>query len=152
MKPFKFNLEPVLVLRLREEDAAKKSYGEALGFKARCQEALEQAMQDLEGLQYELVEKRMSLTRRDEQITFIHAIRQQRDFCNTVTQRLVRADQLVRVRMEAWMEARRKTEMLDRLKTKRREMHRLEAQRVEDRAIDEIVSARHGRLTRLETV
>ncbi|MEI6714529.1 MAG: hypothetical protein WCO60_12300 [Verrucomicrobiota bacterium] len=143
MKAFKFSLEPVLVLRLREEDAAKQSYAEALGFRNRCQDALEQAMVDLEGLQFELSSKRQGLSRRDDQILFIHAIRQQRDFCHTVTQRLTRAEQLVQARMETWMDARRKTEMLVRLKRKHQDRHDFEVQRLEERAIDDIVSARH---------
>lgn len=143
MKAFKFSLEPVLVLRHREEDAAKQSYAEAVGFRNRCQEALEQAMVDLEGLQYELSSKRQGISRRDDQILFIHAIRQQRDFCLTVTQRLGRAEQLMQVRMEAWMAARRNSDMLVRLKQKHHQRYNFEVQRLEERAIDDLVSARH---------
>ncbi len=143
MKAFKFSLEPVLILRHREEDAAKHSYAEAVGFRNRCLEALEQAMVDLEGLQRELGATRQGLSRRDDQILFIHAIRQQRDFCLTVTQRLARAEQLIQVRMEAWMVARRKADMLVRLKQKHQQEYNFVVQRLEERAIDDIVSARH---------
>ncbi len=148
MKPFKFNLESVLMLRRREEDAAKESYAEAVGFRNRCEAALEQAMVDLEGLQNELTEKRQGLTHRDDHLLFIQAIRQQKDFCTTVSQRLTRAVQLVQVRHEAWMEARKKTQMLERLKEKQGQRHQYEVQRQEDRAIDDLVSARYGMLAR----
>jgi flagellar FliJ protein len=149
MKAFKFKLESVLTLRRREEDAAKESYAEALAFRQRCEQALEQAMQDLEGLQKELMVKRDSLTRRDDHLLFIHAIRQQKDFCSTVSQRLARAQQLVQVRHEAWMEARKKTQMLEKLKEKHHARFMYENQREEEKAIEEIVLARFGSVGRI---
>jgi flagellar FliJ protein len=144
MKAFKFSLESVLTLRRREEEAARESYSEALAFRSRCELALEQAMQDLEALQSELTEKRSGLTRRDDHLLFIHAIRQQKDYCTTVSQRLARAEQLVQARHGVWMEARRKTQMLERLKEKQQLRHRYEMERAEERLIDDLVAARFG--------
>lgn len=142
MKPFKFSLESVLTVREREEDAARQSYAEALDFQARTQGALDQAMLDLEGLHGELSEKRSGVSRRDDQILFIQAIRQQRFFCDTLTQRLARAAQLVEVRMQLWMEARRKTQMLERLKEKKREQYDAEVRRREEREVEDLITAR----------
>jgi flagellar export protein FliJ len=144
MKSFKFSLESVLTVRSREEDAARQSYAEALAFKSRTQEALNQAMLDLEGLHGELSEKRLGVSRRDDQILFIQAIRQQRFFCDTLTQRLSRADQLVEVRMQLWMEARRKTQILERLKEKKRDLFDAEARRREEREVEDLITARWG--------
>ena len=149
MKPFRFSLEPVLMLRRREQDLAKEAYAEAIGFKNRCQASLEQSMVELEALQGELVTKRSGLTHKDDQILFIHAIRQQRDFCHTIAQRLARAEQLIQVRMEEWLVARRKTEMLERMKEKYFKKYRAEVQRLEEKMIDDIVSARHVVLSRV---
>lgn len=142
MKPFKFSLESVLTVRSREEDTARQAYSEALAFQARTQESLNQALDDLEGLHGELSDKRVGVTRRDDQILFIQAIRQQRFFCDTLTQRLSRAAQLVEVRMQLWLEARRKTQMLERLKEKKRGQHEAEWKRIQEREIEDLITAR----------
>jgi flagellar export protein FliJ len=142
MKPFKFSLESVLTVRSREEDVARQSYAEALAFQARTQESLNQALVDLEQLHGELSEKRTGVSRRDDQILFIQAIRQQRFFCDTLTQRLSRAAQLLEVRMQLWMEARRKTQVLERLKEKKRDRHDAEVQRLAEREVEDLITAR----------
>jgi flagellar FliJ protein len=145
MRPFKFSLESVLTVRSREEDTARQSYAEALAFQARTQDSLNQALVDLEGLQGELSEKRSGVSRRDDQILFIQAIRQQRVFCDTLTQRLSRAAQLLEVRMQLWMEARRKTQILERLKEKKRERHDAEQFRQQEKEIEDLITSRWRR-------
>ncbi len=142
MRPFRFTLESVLTLRSREEETARQSYAEALAFQARTNEALEQAMNDLDALQSELSEKRQATSKRDDQIMFIQAIRQQRSFCDAMTQRLARAVQLVEVRMKLWLDARRKTQVLQKLKEKRGQIHDAEMRRLEEREIEDMISAR----------
>jgi flagellar export protein FliJ len=135
-------LESVLTLRSREEETARQSYAEALAFQARTNEALDQAMNDLDALQSELSEKRQATSKRDDQIMFIQAIRQQRSFCDAMTQRLARAVQLVEVRMKLWLDARRKTQVLQKLKDKRSQIHDAEMRRLEEREIEDMISAR----------
>ena len=135
-------MESVLTLRSREEETARQSYAEALAFQSRTNEALEQAMNDLEALQSELSEKRQATSKRDDQIMFIQAIRQQRSFCDAMTQRLARAVQLVEVRMKLWLDARRKTQVLQKLKDKRSQLHDAEMRRLEEREIEDMISAR----------
>ncbi len=142
MRPFRFTLESVLTLRSREEETARQSYAEALAFQARTNEALDQAMNDLDALQSELSEKRQATSKRDDQIMFIQAIRQQRSFCDAMTQRLARAVQLVEVRMKLWLDARRKTQVLQKLKDKRSQTHDAEMRRLEEREIEDMISAR----------
>jgi flagellar export protein FliJ len=142
MKPFKFSLESVLNLRSREEDAAKDSYAEAVAFYNRTLLALEAGLGDLEVLQDTLSSKRQGTSKKDDQLVYLQAIRQQRSFCDTLTQRLVRADQLQKVRFDLWMEARKKTQMLDKLKARHKERYTLEAARQEEKAVDDLVSAR----------
>lgn len=142
MKAFRFTLEAVLLLRSREEDAAKALYAEAVAFVNRTREALEQAIQDLEGLQAELSVKRQGTSKRDDQILFMQAIRQQRAFSDSLTQRLARAEQLAETRMQAWLAARRQTEILNRLKGRHLERYKAEVLRHEERAMDDLVSAR----------
>ena len=135
-------MESVLTLRSREEETARQSYAEALAFQARTNEALDQAMNDLDALQSELSEKRQATSKRDDQIMFIQAIRQQRSFCDAMTQRLARAVQLVEVRMKLWLDARRKTQVLQKLKDKRSQIHDAEMRRLEEREIEDMISAR----------
>lgn len=142
MRPFRFTLESVLTLRSREEETARHSYAEALAFQSRTNEALDQAMNDLDALQSELSEKRQATSKRDDQIMFIQAIRQQRSFCDAMTQRLARAVQLVEVRMKLWLDARRKTQVLQKLKDKRSQLHDAEMRRLEEREIEDMISAR----------
>lgn len=142
MKPFKFSLESVLMLRTQEEDAAKNSYAEAVAFYNRTVLALEQGLGDLEQLQSTLSEKRQGVSDKEDQLLYLQTIRQQRNYCDTLTQRLVRAEQLKELRFKLWMEARTKTQMLARLKDRHRERHLAEQARQEERAVEDLVSAR----------
>jgi flagellar export protein FliJ len=142
MKPFKFSLESVLMLRTQEEDAAKNSYAEAVAFYNRTLLALEQGLGDLEQLQSTLSEKRQGVSDKEDQLLYLQTIRQQRNYCDTLTQRLARAEQLKELRFKLWMEARTKTQMLVRLKDRHRERHLAEQARQEERAVEDLVSAR----------
>lgn len=148
MKPFVFSLESVLMLRVREEDVAKEAYAEAVSFYNRTMESLELGIGDLEKLQESLSEKRQGSSKKDDQIMFLQAIRQQRSFCDTLTHRLARAQQLQELRFRLWMEARSKTQMLEKLKEKQKQRYDLELRRQEDKAVDDLVSARWGVNTR----
>lgn len=142
MKQFKFSLESVLMLRSQEEDAAKNSYAEAVGFYNRTVLSLEEGLGGLEELQSTLSEKRQGVSDKEDQLLYLQTIRQQRSYCDTLTQRLVRAEQLKEVRFNLWMEARTKTQMLVRLKDKHRERHIAEQARQEEKAVEDLVSAR----------
>jgi flagellar export protein FliJ len=142
MKPFKFSLESVLMLRTQEEDAAKNSYAEAVGFYNRTVLSLEEGLGGLEQLQATLSEKRQGVSDKEDQLLYLQTIRQQRSYCDTLTQRLARADQLKEVRFNLWMEARTKTQMLERLKERHKERHNAEQARQEEKAVEDMVSAR----------
>ena len=142
MKPFIFSLESVLQLRSREEDVAKDSYAEAVGFYNRTLVSLETGIGDLEGLQNTLSEKRQGVSKKDDQLLYLQAIRQQRTFCDTLTQRLARAEQLKELRFRLWMEARTKTQMLERLKARHKVRYDAEVARQEEKALDDLVSSR----------
>jgi flagellar export protein FliJ len=142
MKPFKFSLESVLMLRSQEEDVAKNSYAEAVGFYNRTVLSLEEGLGGLEQLQATLSEKRQGVSDKEDQLLYLQTIRQQRSYCDTLTQRLARADQLKEVRFNLWMEARTKTQMLERLKERHKERHTAEQARQEEKAVEDMVSAR----------
>ena len=144
MKAFKFSLESVLMLRVREEDAAKDSYAEAVAFYNRTMESLNQGLGDLEQLQETLGEKRQGVSKKDDQLLYLQAIRQQRSFCDTLTQRLARAQQLQELRFRLWMEARSKTQMLEKLKERHKQRYDAEVLRAEEKSVDDLVSARWG--------
>ena len=142
MKPFTFSLESVLQLRSREEDVAKDSYADSVAFYNRTLVSLETGIGDLEGLQSTLSEKRQGVSKRDDQLLYLQAIRQQRSFCDTLTQRLARAEQLKELRFRLWMEARTKTQMLERLKERHKARYDAEVARQEEKALDDLVSSR----------
>ena len=144
MKAFKFSLESVLMLRVREEDVAKDSYAEAVAFYNRTMQSLNEGLGDLEQLQETLTDKRRGVSTKDDQLMYLQAIRQQRSFCDTLTQRLARAQQLQELRFRLWMEARSKTQMLEKLKERHKQRYDAEVQRVEEKAVDDLVSARWG--------
>jgi flagellar export protein FliJ len=142
MKPFKFSLESVLRLRSQEEDVAKNSYAEAVAFYNRTMQSLNEGIGDLEQLQSTLSEKRQGVSKKDDQLLFLQAIRQQRGFCDVLTQRLARAEQLQELRFRLWMEARTRTQMLERLKEKHRQRHEAENARREEKSVEDLVTAR----------
>jgi flagellar export protein FliJ len=144
MKAFKFSLESVLMLRIREEDAAKDSYAEAVAFYNRTMQSLNEGLGDLEQLQETLGEKRQGVSKKDDQLLYLQAIRQQRSFCDTLTQRLARAQQLQELRFRLWMEARSKTQMLEKLKERHKQRYDAEVLRAEEKSVDDLVSARWG--------
>lgn len=131
------------MLRIREEDVAKDSYAEAVSFYNRTMDSLNQGLGDLEQLQETLTEKRRGVaTSKDDQLMYLQAIRQQRSFCDTLTQRLARAEQLKDLRFRLWMEARSKTQMLEKLKERHKQRYDAGVQRAEEKAVDDLVSAR----------
>lgn len=132
------------MLRIREEDVAKDSYAEAVAFYNRTMLSLNQGLGDLEQLQETLSEKRQGVSKKDDQLMYLQAIRQQRSFCDTLTQRLARAQQLQDLRFRLWMEARSKTQMLEKLKERHKQRYEAEVQRIEEKAVDDLVSARWG--------
>jgi flagellar export protein FliJ len=142
MKPFKFSLESVLTLRIQEEDVAKNAYAEAVAFYNRTILSLEEGLGGLEQLQETLSEKRQGTSDKEDQLLYLQTIRQQRSYCDTLTQRLARANQLKEVRFQHWMEARTKTQMLEKLKERHRERHNAEQARQEEKAVEDLVSAR----------
>jgi flagellar export protein FliJ len=142
MKRFVFSLETVLVLRRREEEHQRELYGKAVANRDSLKLALSNALGHLEVLQRELHSKRLGSTKKDDNLTFIHSIRQQRDFCEVVTQRVVRADREVEIRLAGWMEARKGVQVLEKLREKHLERHRLSEERLEERALDDLINAR----------
>ena len=147
MRSFKFRLESVLTLRIRDQDFAKSAYAEALAYRNKCQDLLDKSIVELQDLQDGLVSRRCVSSSRDEQLTYIHGIRQQRDFCLTVSQRLARSEQLVRLRLDEWLAARRKTQMLEKIKEKQAKVYSLSVRRAEDRDIDDLVASSRVRLS-----
>jgi len=136
------------MLRIREEDVAKDSYAEAVAFYNRTMSSLNQGLGDLEHLQETLTEKRQGTSKKDDQLLYLQAIRQQRSFCDTLTQRLARAQQLQELRFRLWMEARSKTQMLEKLKERHKQRYNADLQRAEEKAVDDLVSARWGSMRR----
>lgn len=132
------------MLRIREEDAAKDSYAEAVAFYNRTMQSLNEGLGDLEQLQETLGEKRQGVSKKDDQLLYLQAIRQQRSFCDTLTQRLARAQQLQELRFRLWMEARSKTQMLEKLKERHKQRYDAEVLRAEEKSVDDLVSARWG--------
>jgi len=148
MKAFKFSLESVLNLRSQEEDVAKNAYAEAVAFCQRTMLSLEAGLGELEFLQETLSTKRQGSSTKDDQLVYLQAIRQQRSFCDTLTQRLVRADQLKKVRFDLWMEARQKTQMLDNLKSRHKDRYNSEVARLDEKNVDDLVSSRWAMVRR----
>jgi flagellar export protein FliJ len=142
MKRFVFSLETVLLLRRREEEEQRELYAKALANRDSLKLALNNALGHLDVLQQELHSRRLGSTRKDDNLTFIHSIRQQRDFCEVVTQRVVRADREVEIRLAGWMEARKGVQVLEKLKETHFDRHRLEQERLEERALDDLINAR----------
>lgn len=144
MKPFRFSLQPIRIIREQKEQKAQKVFGDALRL---CDEAASQ----LQAASDELVAAWNALCR--EMATGVNAAQHSktRAWCNVLELRQKeRAEALQQARraMEAAMNqmllATRDREAIDNYHDKRRHAHDHEVQREEQKTLDELGLRRTG--------
>jgi flagellar export protein FliJ len=138
MKSFHFSLSALSVLREQQEQAAQKKYAEALQFCEAAAVSVQMASQELMTCWHELTYK---LSSGVSAVEFLRA----RAWCNVLELRLkerTSALEQARLKVDAvWQEmllATRDRESLDRLHHKKRRAYNTEAQRQEQKELDEL--------------
>lgn len=143
MKPFRFRLESVLLLRAREEDRARDACSVAMKNQATAAMELRAGNSDLDGFHAALSEKRSGTTNRTEQILFLSALQNQQANCERLVARCTAADREVAARRRELLAVRSKREALSNLKERQSGAHRIVLEKADEAAIADIISARH---------
>jgi flagellar protein FliJ len=145
MKSFSFSLEAVLVMRLREEQAAAEAWACAVQVRVQAEQALVAAKWRLDQSQSALCEIRGECFRPGDQAMYLNAIASQRSGCDQMAVELVKAAQTAQAQQKALLQARMKREVLTRLKEKKMKEYQSEVQASEEAAIDDLIIAQYGR-------
>ncbi|HEX5265402.1 MAG TPA: flagellar FliJ family protein [Acidimicrobiales bacterium] len=133
MKRYRFRLETVLRVRRLEEDAARAGLLAANQAVAQACAVRDRALAHYRGLPAELGPSSTADLRRNRQRAELAAavLRARQGALDEAAREVVRA-------REQWMEAASRVKVLERLDQRRREEHRLEAERAETRFLDDV--------------
>jgi flagellar export protein FliJ len=143
MSGYRFRLERVRQLRLRDRDLKRQAVAEAVGFEQRTLEqiarldgARDLARQDLR----KTVESgRVDIDAVLQSRVYAHRLEQQKLFFE---QQLEQVRRIIAVRREALLDAERKVKALDKLDERLRERHRAESDRLERLFLDDVAGQR----------
>jgi len=144
MKPFRFKLQVVLELRAREEEEARRAFGQATRNFQVLSEQATQAQQKLETNQVSYAELRLKpftaadIHRAESEMQALssamhHALNHQK----TAEQKLLEA-------RERYLVAKRQHQALLKLRDKALLQHRQEVAREEERILEDVVNAKWG--------
>lgn len=142
MKAFRFRLESVLTLRNWEEERARTAYGTALQQERKF-------VDQLRGVELRIEQDTLLMRRADgatapagdRAARWRHLLTLERER-NDVAQKLVSARRIREQKMKLLIDAHRRVQVLDTLKTRHQHAHVAEVTRREERELDELVSAR----------
>jgi flagellar FliJ protein len=144
-RPFTFKLERVRALRERKEELAKEELAASLAVRLRGEAMLQAAVESVEqarGLQRSAAGAPMSA--QDLQAAQLYLERTERER-ESASLHLDRQDAEVDARRNLLQNAARDREVLERLKTRKRDEHRREADRREGALLDEMAITMHRR-------
>lgn len=144
MKLFRYRLETVLSLRLREEEQAREAYAQALQARARAEATLLQERATLEQYHTALCSARSGVSNRQHQLLFLNALKQQQGLCDRCAAEFAVVEKMAGQQREAMLAARSRREALSRLKEKQQRAWQTEAARVEEVMIGDLITARYG--------
>jgi flagellar FliJ protein len=142
MKGFRFRLEPVLTLRVWEEERARAAYGQSLRQEGRFVDALKAV--DAR------IEESVAEWRRESSVQGPASVRTTRlrhllgldRERNDTAQKLVTARRIREQKMKVLIDAHQRVRVLEKLRDQRQQAHLAETRRREEKELDEIVSAR----------
>lgn len=145
MKPFLFRLDSVLMLRASKAKEAQEQYAQAAAAVLRAERDLSDARAELERLHEVLGSSRGGRFTKNDQIISLNAIGYQQSVCDRKAERLAHAQTEAKARLQDLVTARRAREVLERLRARQQAKHRLEVERQEQIAVDDIVMAQFAR-------
>lgn len=151
MKPFRFRLESLLTLRLREEDKVREALAYAETRRARAEEAQSAGEAALEALDQALMAQRGGRLNCQNHLLMLQAMETQRRECvrlaTVVRQSRTEAD----YKRQDMMKARREREIVEELRDRQKAQNAAEAARAEEREISDMIGARHALRLAAET-
>ncbi|HEY2801365.1 MAG TPA: hypothetical protein VGI85_12275 [Chthoniobacterales bacterium] len=142
---FLFRLESVLILRATREKEAQENYARTAAALARAERDLSDARAELERLHEVLESSRGGRSSKNDQIIALNAIGYQQSVCDRKAERFAHAQTESQARLQDLVTAKRAREILERLRAKQQAKHRLEVERQEQIAVDDIVMAKFAR-------
>jgi flagellar export protein FliJ len=145
MKSFTFSLEAVLLMRVREEQAAAEAWARAVQTRNQAEQALTDAKWKLDHAQSALCQIRRECFRPGDQAMYLNAIADQKSVCDRLAEGLKNAVQAAQACQRALLQARMKQEVLARLKQKKMNEYKSELQAMEEAAIDDLIITQYGR-------
>lgn len=142
MKAYRFRLDSVLTLRTWEEERARTAYGQALQQERKFVDQLRAVEQRIER-DTELMRGAVAGTVQPEERTarWRHLLLLERERSDTA-QKLVSARRIREQKMKLLVDAHRRVQILDKLKSRQKQAHQAEAARQEQRELDELVGSR----------
>ncbi len=142
---FTFRLEPVLRLRLRDEETAKRALGDALGREQLEREALQNLQEELSVEVASQTEARTDVIWAQGQALYLEWARAQNFRIATQRQTCLEAAAAVQTARAALVEARRAVEVLEKLKERRHAQWKLDLSRKEQIFTSEVAAQRWQR-------
>jgi flagellar export protein FliJ len=148
MKPFKFTLQPLLTLRLRQERAAMENYAREVLERARVEERLQAAERALAASQ---LVWRQDLADGCPAVVLVHHQSHCRDLAGKraeIAKQLVAADQRANAALEAMLQARLQREAVDKFRSRQRVEYDRALTRAEQKFLDDLAQSRAGGINR----
>ncbi len=142
MKAYRFRLESVLTLRNWEEERARTAYAQSLQQERKFIDQLRAVEQRIETDTATMRGAAAgTAAAADRAARWRHLLTLERERADT-TQKLVSARRIREQKMKLLIDAHRRVETLDSLKTRQQQAHAAEAARREEQEVDELVNAR----------
>lgn len=142
---FQFRLEPVLRLRLRDEENAKRELGVAVAREQKERDALQALQDELSVEVSSQTQARSDVIWAQGQALYLEWALAQNGRIAAQRQICVEASQAVQVARAAVVEARRAVQVLEKLKERRHEQWKLELSRKEQIFTSEVAAQRWQR-------
>lgn len=144
MKPFNFRLDAVLMLRESERQGAFEAYGIAIRKRQKLEDACRATSQSLHDLRKRIAELRASVFPASLQPAFMSELQDGEETLQNQLKQLARAEQIEQEKLNTFLEAKSRVDILEKLKHKRQDAHRQAAFREEEKELDDLVSLRYS--------
>lgn len=146
MKRFRFPLTPVKVVRAQAKQRAQEQFAAAVRAYVGAEETLASTRTRVGQLEQEMRSGRGAGIRAADAAFVFAAYRREAAAEVESEQKMITARAEMEQRRAAYLEAHRKLEIVQRLESKARSVHRIETQREEQVEFDELAGRRHAAL------
>jgi len=142
MKRFVFRLDSLRRLREMEQEKAYGAYGEAVRKRHRLEEACQKQSDHLCRVREHISELRESVFPAALQPHYFGSLQNGEEHLRGLLKQLSRAEKREQERLEEYLEAKARVDILARLRDKRYETHMREEARIEEKEIEDLFIAR----------